>query len=271
MSFFRRLISNHQEDSSAVESDESQSLFDPVLGERKCVSGKKSLYITRAKLLFYNDKVIIWELNRPLDLEHMNKIRASFDSEYKESGDITVYGSIGLFKHEECYKIFDGQHRLEALRNFLNDHSTFNPELTLEVYETNDPIALFTNLNHVKIQEQKHKPSAKKEQLSKALQDKYGDLIKNTNRTTRPRIILKAIIDTINTSNLVDEPVDKIMTELEGYNTELSELSIDRLFGKEYEKNPKLCHKIYDEAAKLKFYLGVRPLKQGKLDWSILF
>jgi hypothetical protein len=271
MSFFGRLLA-HAESSVSPSDDEKklpEQIFDPILGSLKFVSGRKSLYVTRAKLLRCSEKVIVWELNRPLDAKHVNTIYESFESEYKLSGQVTIFGSLAVFKQNDYYKIFDGQHRLAALTIFIDKHPTLNPELTLEVYETEDPIALFSNLNQIKPQDPKHNPSSKKEELSKRIQDEYKDSIRNQSRANRPRVILKAIMDTINTSDFCDDTVDEIMDKIQEYNIKLSELGMQQLFGREYTNDPELCHRIYEQAGNLNFYLGVRKLKNGRLDLSI--
>lgn len=271
MSFFGRLLA-HAESSVSPSDDEKKlpdQIFDPILGSLKFVSGRKSLYVTRAKLLRCSEKVIVWELNRPLDAKHVNTIYESFESEYKLSGQVTIFGSLAVFKQNDYYKIFDGQHRLAALTIFIDKHPTLNPELTLEVYETEDPIALFSNLNQIKPQDPKHNPSSKKEELSKRIQDEYKDSIRNQSRANRPRVILKAIMDTINTSDFCDDTVDEIMDKIQEYNIKLSELGMQQLFGREYTNDPELCHRIYEQAGNLNFYLGVRKLKNGRLDWSL--
>jgi hypothetical protein len=271
MSFFGRLLA-HAESSVSPSDDEKklpEQIFDPILGSLKFVSGRKSLYVTRAKLLRCSEKVIVWELNRPLDAKHVNTIYESFESEYKLSGQVTIFGSLAVFKQNDYYKIFDGQHRLAALTIFIDKHPTLNPELTLEVYETEDPIALFSNLNQIKPQDPKHNPSSKKDELSKRIQDEYKDSIRNQSRANRPRVILKAIMDTINTSDFCDDTVDEIMNKIQEYNIKLSELGMQQLFGREYTNDPELCHRIYEQAGNLNFYLGVRKLKNGRLDLSI--
>jgi hypothetical protein len=271
MSFFGRLLA-HAESSVSPSDDEKklpEQIFDPILGSLKFVSGRKSLYVTRAKLLRCSEKVIVWELNRPLDAKHVNTIYESFESEYKLSGQVTIFGSLAVFKQNDYYKIFDGQHRLAALTIFIDKHPTLNPELTLEVYETEDPIALFSNLNQIKPQDPKHNPSSKKEELSKRIQDEYKDSIRNQSRANRPRVILKAIMDTINTSDFCDDTVDEIMDKIQEYNIKLSELGMQQLFGREYTNDPELCHRLYEQAGNLNFYLGVRKLKNGRLDLSI--
>lgn len=271
MSFFGRLLA-HAESSVSPSDDEKklpEQIFDPILGSLKFVSGRKSLYVTRAKLLRCSEKVIVWELNRPLDAKHVNTIYESFESEYKLSGQVTIFGSLAVFKQNDYYKIFDGQHRLAALTIFIDKHPTLNPELTLEVYETEDPIALFSNLNQIKPQDPKHNPSSKKDELSKRIQDEYKDSIRNQSRANRPRVILKAIMDTINTSDFCDDTVDEIMDKIQEYNIKLSELGMQQLFGREYTNDPELCHRIYEQAGNLNFYLGVRKLKNGRLDLSI--
>lgn len=268
MSFFGKLLSRNE--SSASDIDEQkipEPVLDPILGSRQFVSGKKSLYITRAKLLLRSEKVIIWELNRPMDEKHVDTIYAGFEKEFSSSGQITIFGSPGIFKQNDRYSIFDGQHRLAALKKFLEKHPTMNPEITLEVYETDDPIALFSNLNQIKPQNPKHAPSSKKEELLKKLQEKYPDCIRDQTKANRPRVTLKAMMDTINTSEFCDNSIEDIMKHVEDCNIELSELGMEELFGREYDKNPELCHRIYQQAGNLNFYLGVKLGRNGRLDW----
>lgn len=241
-------------------------IYDPILGSLIFSSGKKTLYSTRMKQLINNKNVTIWELNRPLDTEHVNIIHNALNNEYKLTNQITVFGSLGVFKHDKHYKIFDGQHRLAALNKLLEQYPALNPQLTIEVYDTDDPINLFSSLNQIKPQELNHNPSTKKEQLAHMIQEKFKDGIRNQLKTNRPRITLKSIMDTINTSDFCDENNDSIINRIIQHNIKLSKLGLRELFGKEYDKNNELCHRIYNHASNINFYLGIKKLKNGRIN-----
>src|SRR5437016_9587929 len=109
MSFFTQIFkSTATSRNEEVDNDcDNKSIFDPVLGECKFSSGKKSLYVNQARPLLYSDKVVIWELNRPLIFEHVDAIYRSFETEYKDSGKITIFGSLSIVKQSGLYKIIE--------------------------------------------------------------------------------------------------------------------------------------------------------------------
>lgn len=248
--------------------EEKISVFDPVLGEMKFIVGNKSLYVSRVRQLLSNQKISVWELNRPIDEVHVQNIADSLETEYKESHQITVFGSLGVFREEDIYKIFDGQHRLEALKRLLEKFPSLNPEITVEVYETKNPINLFTKLNQIKPQEIKTNPDSRKEKLTKLIRARFTDQVKIQQRANRPRVTLKVLMDTINTSDFSDESPEDIINRLEYINIQLSGLDMEKLFGREFEKDPEHCNKIYQTASDIGFYLGLRKLKNSRLDWS---
>jgi hypothetical protein len=256
------------QNSSSSCSDEKISVFDPILGEMKLVVGNKSLYVSRSKQLLSSKKISVWELNRPLDENHVKRIAESLETEYKETGQITVFGSLGVFREDDIYKIFDGQHRLEALKLLLEKFPSLNPELTVEVYETKNPIDLFTKLNQIKPQEEKTSPDSRKEKLVKLIQARFMDRVRNQQRTNRPRVTLKMLMDTISMSEFSDESPQEIMNHLETINAQLAGFDMEKLFGKEFDKDPEFCNRIYGEASKTDFYLGLRKPKNSRLDWK---
>lgn len=250
-------------------SEEKIPVFDPILGELKLVVGNKSLYLSRARQLLSSRKISVWELNRPLDETHVNEIAKSLELEYNETRQITVFGSLGVFREDGIYKIFDGQHRLEALKIILDKYSSLNPEITVEVYETKNPIVLFTKLNQIKPQEEKTSPDSKKEKLAKLIQARFINQVKIQQRANRPRVTLKALMDTINTSEFSEESAEAIMNRIEGINSQFAGFDMEKIFGKEFEKDPELCNRVYRSASEMGFYLGLRKLKNSRLDWTL--
>jgi hypothetical protein len=262
--------------STEAQDDEKIPQFDCILGEFRFRAGSKELYSTRVNLLLNNPKVSVWELNRPIDFNHVTTIRESLMEEYKKHGEITVFGTVAVFKQQggqsgqgEHYKIFDGQHRLEALRLIVEENPRINPQVVVELYHTADPIALFSKLNQIKPQDRKLEPSSKKETLANALRDKYGDCIReNQARTNRPRVMLKTLIDTISLLPMYEKDVPAILQELDQIDVNLSKLSMEELFGAEYRSDQEACHRLYEVASKWEFYLGLRRSKNGRLNWS---
>jgi len=272
MAFFSNSSSESAIDSPnqfSVIEEKTDDVFDPVLGKLKVVVGNKSLYVPRARQLLFNQRVSVWELNRPIDENHVKNIVDSLEAEYKETKQITVFGSLGLFREDNVYKIFDGQHRSRALELILEKYPNLNPELTVEVYETKNPIDLFTKLNQIKPQDEKTKPDSKKEKLVKLIQARFTDRVKSQRQVHRPRVTLKALMDTINTGDFAEESPESIMSRLENINAQLARCDMEKLFEKEYQKNPELCTRIYDQASQMGFYLGLRKLKNSRLDWTL--
>ena len=272
MNFLKFLGSKREVEADSVEApieDEKVSQFDAVLGQFQFRTGRKGIYSTRVKLLLNNPKVSIWELNRPIDFNHVAAIKESLMDEHCQRAEITVFGTFAVFKQDQHYKIFDGQHRLEALRQIVEENPRINPQVVVELYDTADPITLFSKLNQIKPQEKRLEPSNKKETLANALRVKYGDRIReNQARANRPRVMLKTLLDTISLLPMYENNVPTILEELEEIDVRLSKLPMEELFGSEYRSDQEVCHRLYEAASKLEFYLALRKSRNGRLNWN---
>lgn len=240
--------------------------------------GKKTVYEVNARTLINNSS--IWELNRPIDIDFVQKMYEAMIHEKKTTNDVTIYSTISAFYDRDKNKIsiFDGQHRLKAIQMFYKNKDFFSHPLNLiiDMYEstnkdTQELIQMYLDLNKTKVQIEEQLPSKEKESLSNIICKHFNKNAYNisTSNAHRPKLFIKDITDYIYTHDklrLLNS--DEVIKYLDFINEKFSEMSFEQIFKKEYKTNKEKCEAFYNRANNIGFFLGLRKKNKSKLDWN---
>lgn len=225
-----------------------------------CVHGSRTFYEVSARILLNNCD--IWYLNRPLNQEHVDEIHKAMCLEKNKTGKITMYGIISIFHNidNNTLSVFDGQHRISAIKMLLEHDPTVNFNIVVDVYENNNKsdeelINIYAKLNGTsKPQEEKFLPTQYKATLSRRIEKHFNNkfLCIRESKTQRPYLQIKIITDFIYTNekiqNLILEnsssiSIEKIISILDFINNKISHMTMEEVFQKEYKTNPSFCKK----------------------------
>jgi hypothetical protein len=229
------------------------------------------LYTPQAMTLI--QQVEVWHLNRPMSEEHVDQILQSWEEEYAETNTITIFGSIVLMKRRDDDKkvVIDGQHRFECLRRFVKTHKEMgNLKVFVEVISGDDLIQSYQKINNLKPHTERPTKTALKsiDSILLVIKKQYPNAIKDLQRTIRPLITTKQLKDTLIGYDKMTLSLEQILLYLNETNEQFREMTIQEIFGREHDTNPKGCLKILTKARDIGFFLGLRKAKSGRLNWK---
>jgi len=249
-------------DSDTEQEDIHENIFDNMIYQNKYYH----LYKCDAREICAN--VPIWSSQRALNTDHIQTLARDI----KTSG--YVMGTFKIIKHENDYRIFDGQHRYHALREIFIKDNEFDIEIIVEVYTVDDidspeALTLFSRANTIKNVEVKDTPNVISHNVVKYFSQKYSDIfIDSAKRVNRPRIDkvffyqkIKSILDEISQENPLIEnkfpkTADEIIKSIESKNCYYS------LKPRNQYKNKGISEVMYIKAKASKFYLGLENMDE---------
>lgn len=206
------------------------------------------------------NNIPIWAYNRKLNHEHIAQLEKDIIK------DKHFIGSVKIMKdNDDKYCIFDGQHRINAIKNIMKTNSKFDMDVLVELYKvdnmnSNEAILLFKRANNVKNVEFSDTPNELVCQIINKLILEYPGMIIDVanKRINRPRIdkqvlyqkLLEVITNTANdtTANTVVENIIQINNKYGMYS-----FDIYKKFG--------VSLGIYKKAQQNGFYLGLDNLQ----------
>jgi hypothetical protein len=205
----------------------------------------------------------VWAFNRQVDLNHISTI----ENDLKIQENPNLMGTIKLIidKNKE-YKIIDGQHRLQAIRNIIRDDHTMEWDMPIltEIYDVSESTDEITNYLYTKanvnlnIRTEDVLDDFLIELIQKMMNDpilKNGIVDKQDGSVYKPRISKKDLYEKfkVNYKHKPSDTVEELFTRIKEKNMSLSSKTLIELFGKQDEKNETK----YDKAFKIKFFLNL--------------
>lgn len=207
-----------------------------------------------------------WSFNRQVNESHKDTIKNDLILQQNPH----LMGTIKIARdNERNCRVIDGQHRLIALREFINDDidMKYNFEILFEVYtlnieDINNPTSeefdelekLFCIANKSLNFEAKDNPDKFCREVTTSLSKTY-DSIKNSDRVYRPSISQKYLYECLKNylpKKYYESKVDEIVNLIKKKNNELSLILPANLF-KNFEKS----RKHYEKAKEKGFYLNL--------------
>jgi hypothetical protein len=237
-------------------------------GECKFWQGRKKLFTPDIKTITQKE---VWELNRPLDEEHVREIYDHWKKEYDNTGNITVFGNIVVMMDVSGKKlIIDGQHRIEALTRLSKickdlENKKLSVELISGEGNLGQLIEFYQRINNLKPQ-----PKQKLEtiaEIMQAIKNVYKTSIREGKKANRPHVTCKRLKDTLMLHDKMSCDIEHILDFLDQTNDRFKNMEVEKIFGSEYAKNKGRCVDIHKKARKLNFFLAMRQCK-NTLDWS---
>jgi hypothetical protein len=200
---------------------------------------KLSLYKYDAEL--FCNMFDVWAFNRKLKEEHVQNIYQHLCSQKHPH----LMGSIKAIRDtENNFQIIDGQHRLEALRLFITNHTNKQVLIIVEVYDVTsisddiivDLFKIANNNLNLSIEDEVD-VNIKRivEALSKDPELKGGIIDKKAGKIYRPRISKNALYEEFKQNLKVEHlklPIDVIVERIKMINRYISKMDCLQLFGR---------------------------------------
>ena len=206
------------------------------------------IYVAECRKLIPN--IIPWQYNRKLDDNHVEDLKNIILK--KESFE----GNIDILKCGDELCIVNGQHRVKALQNIMDQDSSFTMEVIVNLhnvssFDSSEANDIFNATNNTKNVETRDRPDIKLQNICNRLIDKFPKGIKNnpTGKATLHRMDKKQFYNLIQYND--------------SFNDENQ--SFEELFNT--KRTSKQRRKLYDGAVKDGFYLGLK----GETQLAILF
>jgi hypothetical protein len=206
----------------------------------------------------------VWSFNRKLNQEHVDNIYNGLCKQDKPH----LIGTLKVVRDgENDMKVIDGQHRLQALKAFIETHSHKQLSIVIEMYNVqslNDPVVfdLFklanTNLN-INVEDDLNVFVA--DLVNKLAQDpdlSKGIIDKNDGRVNRPRISKKELYEVLKTNlkiHHLNQPIDLLVSKVKEMNFHISRMSYLELFSRREPCQKKINMKC--NADRYRFYLNM--------------
>lgn len=209
-------------------------------------------------------KLDVWSFNRKLNQEHVDNIYYGLCKQ-KQPHLIGTFKVIKDASNE--MKVIDGQHRLHALRQFVEAKPNVEFTIFVEIYNVsclNDPVVfdLFkmanTNLN-INVEDDLNVFVA--DLVNKLAEDPVlskGIIDRNEGRVLRPRISKKELYEVLKTNLKIqhlNQPVDVLVTKIKDMNYHISRMSYLQLFSRREPCQKKINMKC--NADRYSFYLNI--------------
>jgi hypothetical protein len=223
---------------------------------------KLSLYKYDAEL--FCNMFDVWAFNRKLKDEHVQNIYEHLSSQRVPH----LMGSIKAIRDaENNFQIIDGQHRLEALKLYIINHTGIPVSILVEIYDVpsvHDDIVfeLFkianNNLNVTPEDDVDMTIANLVNQLMKDPELSKGIINKNDGRINRPRISQKMLYEELKHNLKVEHlklPIDTIVERIKMINKHIAKLDYLQLFGR---KDPSQTNiNMRCNAARYDFFLNM--------------
>ena len=220
------------------------------------------IYVAECRKLIPN--IIPWQYNRKLDDNHVEDLKNIILK--KESFE----GNIDILKCGDELCIVNGQHRVKALQNIMDQDSSFTMEVIVNLhnvssFDSSEANDIFNATNNTKNVETRDRPDIKLQNICNRLIDKFPKGIKNnpTGKATLHRMDKKQFYNLIqynDSFNDENNSEDYLFNKIVELNTKLSNQSFEELFNT--KRTSKQRRKRYDGAVKDGFYLGLKDEKQ---------
>jgi hypothetical protein len=210
-------------------------------------------------------KLDVWSFNRKLNQEHVENIYNGLCSQTKPY----LIGTMKVVRDESNdMKVIDGQHRLEALKMYIETHrDTISLSIFIEMYNVpslNDSVVfdLFklanTNLN-INVEDDLNVFVA--DLVNKIAEDpelSRGVIDKNDGRVNKPRISKKYLYEVLK-ANLkihhLNQPAEVLVQKIKDMNYHISRMSYLQLFSRREPCQKKINMKC--NADRYRFYLNM--------------
>ena len=220
------------------------------------------IYVAECRKLIPN--IIPWQYNRKLDDNHVEDLKNIILK--KESFE----GNIDILKCGDELCIVNGQHRVKALQNIMDQDSSFTMEVIVNLhnvssFDSSEANDIFNATNNTKNVETRDRPDIKLQNICNRLIDKFPKGIKNnpTGKATLHRMDKKQFYNLIqynDSFNDENNSEDYLFNKIVELNTKLSNQSFEELFNT--KRTSKQRRKRYDGAVKDGFYLGLKDETQ---------
>ena len=220
------------------------------------------IYVAECRKLIPN--IIPWQYNRKLDDNHVEDLKNIILK--KESFE----GNIDILKCGDELCIVNGQHRVKALQNIMDQDSSFTMEVIVNLhnvssFDSSEANDIFNATNNTKNVETRDRPDIKLQNICNRLIDKFPKGIKNnpTGKATLHRMDKKQFYNLIqynDSFNDENNSEDYLFNRIVELNTKLSNQSFEELFNT--KRTSKHRRKRYDGAVKDGFYLGLKDETQ---------
>lgn len=154
-----------------------------------------------------------WTYNSPIRIEHKDIIKNDLKLQANYSKKIHLMGSIKIVEdNKNNYRIIDGQHRLYAMKEFIEDdvEMKYNFEIFFELYKLNiDDIENLTNQEFDELEklfsiankslnfQAKDNPDKFCRDIIISLKQIYKNCIKDSDKVNRPCISQKYLYDSL--------------------------------------------------------------------------
>jgi hypothetical protein len=249
-------------DSSTDSSDdEASDNEETIFGDPIYKNLYFELYMVSARLLCNN--VGVWSSNRQLNKEHVQALEEGI---YKSKH---IIGSIKIMRNKKLeYRVFDGQHRIQTLKNIFAKDANFNIELLVEMYESDfdstEALTLFSKANNVKNISSDDMPHNLAHKVAGELSKKYPEVFVTPigdHRINRPRIDKKVLYQSLK------DTLEKVSTdETKNYPKTEQEIleaieKLNKIYGTKKIEGFECSVKTYRKAEIFGFYLGLLDTK----------
>ena len=207
-------------------------------------------------------KLDVWSFNRKLNQEHVDNIYNGLCCQRKPH----LIGTMKVVRDAaNDMKVIDGQHRLQALKMYIETYKDKTLSIFIEMYNVpslNDPIVfdLFrlanTNLN-INVEDDLNVFVA--DLVNKLTEDpdlSRGIIDKNDGRVNRPRISKKELYEALKTNlkiHHLNQPIDVLVKKIKEMNYHISRMSYLELFSRREPCQKKINMKC--KADSYRFYL----------------
>jgi len=212
-----------------------------------------------------------WCFNREIDISHIKNI----ENDLKTQKYPTLLGTMKIIYNNSEYKVIDGQHRLEAIRNIIRDDVTMSWDfpLIVEIYDVNGLNKeiinyLYNKANeNLNIRTEDHLDTFIMELIEKLMKHpilKTGIVDKQDGNVNRPRISKKELYDKLKKYNKTpSDTTNELCEKIAKKNREIGTMSLMELFGNTDEKSRKKL----ERAKSLGFFLNMTDCKIKIDDW----
>ena len=221
------------------------------------------IYVSESRRLLPN--LSYWEFNRKIDTDHVDSLK-----KVVKDGISIFEGVIDVLTCDNEFRICNGQHRVKALQELMEEDDSINFELIINVhyvesFDSERSNRIFLATNNTKNIEIRDKPQIKLQNICNRLRDKYPNSItmNKTGKANLHRLDKKQLYNLLQFNDTCNDPnndEDYLFDKIVKLNIKLSNQSYEELFGSKRQSDRK--KKIYDGAIRDGFYLGLKTETQ---------